>query len=130
LNSALRWHPQNDLIAPEFRQIGKRAEGGEEGRHGRSGGGGKPAAAFQMGTLYEEAGKYVRPIQVKLGLTDGTLTEVQGEGLAEGTILVTGVESQDAGGDQSASEANPFVPQFGKRNTNGASSFRRGPGGF
>jgi len=118
LNSALRWHPQNDLIAPDSRQSGDAAGGTSSGR-GRQGGeragGGQEAGSSQTGTLWAEAGNFVRPIPVKLGLTDGTWTEVQGEGLAEGTTVVTGIVSAESAAAESASGANPFVPQFGQR---------------
>jgi HlyD family secretion protein len=114
LNSALRWHPQNDLIAPEFRQPGD-GGGRASQRAGASSRGGQTATASQTGTLWEEAANFVRPITVRLGLTDGTWTEVQGEGLAEGTTVVTGLVSVEMAAAESASGANPFVPQLGQR---------------
>ena len=116
LNSAVRWHPQNDLIAPEFRQAGNgagAASGG--GRQGKErGAGGQKAVASQMGTLWAEADSFVRPVPVEIGLTDGTWTEVRGEGLAEGISVVTGIASAETAAE-SAAGANPFVPQFGQR---------------
>ncbi|MGP8198691.1 MAG: efflux RND transporter periplasmic adaptor subunit [Limisphaerales bacterium] len=118
LNSALRWHPQNDLIAPEFRQAGNGASGGSSGggRHGgEQGAGGPKGVSSQTGTLWAEAGNFVRPVPVEIGLTDGTWTEVQGEGLSEGTSVVTGIASAETAAAESAPGANPFVPQFGQR---------------
>ena len=145
LNSALRWHPQKDLIAPEFRQSGNAPartadEGGASGtpdtpaerraapsngcREG-GGGGGQEAVPVQMGTLWLAAGNFVRPLPVKLGVTDGTWTEVQGEGLDKGATVVTGIVSVEAGAD----EANPFVPQIGqRRGPTNAMPTRRGNG--
>jgi hypothetical protein len=51
----------------------------------------------------------VRPVRVRVGLTDGSMTEVEGEGLAEGLKVVTGLQTQ-AGGPTDTS--NPFAPQF------------------
>ena len=135
LNSALRWHPQNDLIAPEFRQAanaggsvsdGSRASGGSgtpgAGAGASSGGGqqevepgsgGTRTPPVQTGTLWAQQGNYVRPVSVKLGLTDGTWTQVEGEGLAKGTVVVTGTISVETAADESG--ANPFVPQIGQR---------------
>jgi HlyD family secretion protein len=137
LNSALRWHPQNDLIAPEFRK--PRSGAGEAPEWARgSGGRGAPAEVaggaggssqpggtnataapdappVQMGTLWAADGIYVRPVPVKLGLTDGTWTQVQGENLTKGTVVVTGILSAEAAADESAPGANPFVPQIGQR---------------
>jgi HlyD family secretion protein len=142
LNSALRWHPQNDLIAPEFRQTGGGAgrasagatasgqsgapgDGGEvAGSGGRRGGergsGGQEAVAPKTGTIWTKDGTYVRPIAVKLGLTDGTWTQVQGEGVAKGAVVVTGTLSVEAAAEEVSADANPFIPQIGRRG---------GPGG-
>ncbi len=147
LNSALRWHPQDDLIAPEFRHSVntpgaapgdpggsgtpaasvERGGGGRQG--GQRGGGGAKGVPSQTGTLWEETGKFVQPIPVQLGLTDGTWTEVHGQGLAEGTTVVTGILSPEAAADESAPGANPFVPQiFQRRGPTNAIPVRRGGG--
>jgi len=150
LNSALRWRPQNDLIAPEFRQSGGagRASAGarasdrsgalDEGagaasgggrRGGERGGGGPEAVPMQTGTLWAKNGTFVRPMPVKLGLTDGTWTEVQGEGLAPGTIVVMGTQSAEAAADATTPEANPFLPQMGRRGGPGGGAGGGGGGG-
>jgi HlyD family secretion protein len=151
LNSALRWHPRNDLIAPEFRQPRNGAGGASEGARasrnpgapakgpgassgggrqgGERGGGWQEAVSSQTGVLWVEAGNFVRPLPVTLGLTDGTWTEVQGEGLAEGTSAVTGIVSAETAAAESAPGANPFVPQFGqRRGPTNAVPTRRGDG--
>ena len=142
LNSALRWRPQNDLIAPGFRQTGAGAGGasagsgasgrsgalgegadaaGSGGRRGEGrGSGGPEAAPIKTGTLWTKEGAFVRPISVKLGLTDGTWTQVQGEGVAKGAVVVTGTLSVEAAAEEASPEANPFIPQLGRRG---------GPGG-
>jgi HlyD family secretion protein len=143
LNSALRYHPQTDQIAPEFRQPGGGAgrasagatasgqsgapsEGAEVahssgGRRGGERGGGEPEAVpVKTGTIWTKAGTSVRPISVKLGLTDGTWTQVQGEGVAKGTVVVTGALSVEAAAEEVSTDANPFIPQIGRRG---------GPGG-
>jgi HlyD family secretion protein len=154
LNSALRWHPQqNDMIAPEFRQPGNGAggtsagtrasgsqdapaggtdAGGDGGQRGgeRASGGQETAPPVQTGVLWVAQGNYVRPVAVKLGLTDGTWTEVQGEGLDKGTIVVTAAISVEAAAEESAPGANPFIPQIGqRRGPNTAIPMRRGGGG-
>lgn len=134
-NAALRWHPQNDLIDPEFRHaVSAPAPAPEPGAAmafqgapgdrppGSGGAGRQPKQArsttqkpppMQFGTLWVDDGRYVRPVQVELGLTDGTSTEVRATGLEEGTSIVTGIQSMDAAAEES--DANPFVPQFGRR---------------
>jgi HlyD family secretion protein len=152
LNSALRWHPQNDLIAPEYRGSANGAGGAGSGarapenasapaggtetgvdaggrRGGERGAGGQEAAPVQTGVLWAAQGNFVRPVPVKLGLTDGTWTEVQGEGLATNTVVVTGTISVEAAAEESAG-ANPFIPQIGqRRGPNNAIPMRRGGGG-
>jgi HlyD family secretion protein len=82
-----------------------------------------------MGTLWAEDGNFVRPVPVKLGLTDGTWTQVEGEGLAPGTIVVTGARSVEAAAEEAASGANPFIPQIGqRRGSSNAIPTRRGGG--
>jgi HlyD family secretion protein len=124
-NSALRWHPQNDLIAPDSRLAVNTAGGGPEpvaapmgrgspGEHARpSGGGAEKPAPSQTGTLWVEDGRFVRAVPVDLGLTDGTSTEVRGEGLDDGTVIVTGVQSMESADE--ASDANPFIPKLWQR---------------
>ncbi|MGD0412755.1 MAG: efflux RND transporter periplasmic adaptor subunit [Verrucomicrobiota bacterium] len=149
LNSALRWHPQNDLIAPAFRpaanaaggaSTGARASensGAPAGRTGTSSGGGPQAGErgsgepetppVQTGTLWAQQGNYVRPVPVKLGLTDGTWTQVEGEGLAKGTVVVTGTITAETAAEESEGGANPFLPQvFQRRGPTNAIPMRRG----
>ena len=40
-----------------------------------------------MGTLWIESGNFVRPLPVKLGVTDGTWTAVDGDGLTRAQLL-------------------------------------------
>jgi hypothetical protein len=53
----------------------------------------------------------VRPVKVRLGLSDGTLTEVESTELKEGTQVVVGeMEKQQAG--KPAPGGSPFTPQI------------------
>jgi HlyD family secretion protein len=56
-------------------------------------------------------GDFVRPLEVKLGVTDGVNTAVVAENLAEGQDVVVGQLSSAA---QSGTK-NPFVPQIQRR---------------
>ena len=108
-NAALRWVPRADQIAPEFARTtdGERApESGFHRQHRR-------IPPKRNETLWVAQGNFVRPVKVKTGLTDGTLTEVEGADLSEGMNVVVGEQSSqttaDAGGG-----ASPFTPQFGR----------------
>jgi hypothetical protein len=56
-------------------------------------------------------GGAVRPVAVRTGLTDGSLTEVKSEGLEEGTPLAVGELQDEANGQ---SYRSPFAPQFSR----------------
>jgi HlyD family secretion protein len=148
-NSALRWHPQDDLIDPAYRHneasqtaalAGVGASGsaappadrpgphGDSHQHGGGhGGSGQIKPLSQTGVLWLESGNYVRPVTVDLGVTDGTMTSVQGEGLDEGSTVVTGIETRESASEESGS--NPFMPQiFHRRGPTNAIPTRRSGG--
>jgi HlyD family secretion protein len=101
-NAALHWSPQPGEVAPEFRQAALPAPGHN------------PDEAQLRATVWVAQGKFVRPLSVSAGLTDGTFTEVSGEGLAEGLLVVTGESTRGAEASPTT-EQNPFVPQFLRR---------------
>ena len=73
-NAALRWRPQPQWIVPEARQKatpGPRKSGGQ-------------------GQVWVPEGKFVRPIDVQVGPSDGTKTEITGGDLKEGMEIVVG----------------------------------------
>ena len=96
-NAALRWQPQSEQVAPEFRQevsgtTVPPAEGTK--RH-------------DSGLVWVVENGFVRPVAVRLGLSDGLQTEVTGGALGEGQPVVVGeVLPADASGTTS-----PFAPQ-------------------
>lgn len=105
-NAALRWRPSPDLIAPEIREkIANRAA--------RKSAEARGADTLSIPSLLWVAdGNYVRPIRVHSGITDGVNTEIEGEGLSEGMIIVTGLQSPE---NSQPSTKNPFTPQFPPR---------------
>jgi HlyD family secretion protein len=101
-NAALRWSPRPGQIAPDLRQ-------GSHGRSSRRDHGPEPAGVRT--TVWVEEGKFVRPILVNAGLTDGAFTEVEGKGLAEGLRVVLGEGTREAEAAPTA-DRNPFTPQM------------------
>jgi HlyD family secretion protein len=111
-NAALRWKPQADQIAPQYR--------GAEVKTALSG----PQAAARppletktdqvsggsrRQVLWTLDGTNVRPINVRTGASDGIMTVVEGDAVTEGLPVVVGLKS----GDNATSDArNPFAPQF------------------
>ena len=137
-NAALRWYPpQPEMVAPDVREAmaKKTKSGGETGEapaastgdadshpHHNRGASTQPttrpanAAPRGHATVWVIDGKYVRPIKIRTGATDGIDTEVilAADELKEGQALVVGeqrTETADGG------TTNPFAPQpmWGKR---------------
>jgi HlyD family secretion protein len=106
-NEALRWKPDARQVAvgaraayQESLQRRSSAKAGQEGTAGAK-------AATRSGTVWVVQGEYVRPVKLRLGLTDGARTEVLGGDLEEGQAVVTGEALRDGTGDG----GNPFAPK-------------------
>jgi HlyD family secretion protein len=114
-NAALRWKPALDQVAPEFREaLSRSGEGKEKTKEGRRSAAGKAAAPDELSgrsDLWLPEGDSVRPLAVRVGLSDGTLTEVVGEELADGLMVVTGVQQQASA---KTDTSNPFTPSFSR----------------
>ena len=121
-NAALRWSPRPSQITPESRQT-PHAHASSQGRNGSSGSD-TVATPQARGTIWVEQEKFVRPIRVKIGLTDGTLTEVEGNDLTEGLRIIIGEATRDTADGQNV-ERSPFTPQVGRGQRQG----QTGPGG-
>ncbi len=110
-NAALRWIPRPDQIAPQSREQSK-------ARNASSGGAApsKPAAeegGFSRGRVWVIDGGFVKPVPVRVGMSDGTFTEIQGEKMKEGMQIVVGEERKEAAND--SSNSSPFTPKlFGR----------------
>ena len=128
-NAALRWFPQPEEIAPEVRaEADALAAAAASGEAGPAPSPAAPPVSRRMAhpssqpvepvlesrdrVLWIKDGAYVRPLKIKSGLTDGTNTEVQGEGLKPGLQVVTGEVQQD---QTDTTTKNPFTPQMGRR---------------
>ena len=106
-SAATRWNPQSPQIDTAVRKTALTAESAIAEDHGR---------------LWVEAdGGFVRPLEVVLGASDGTMTEISGAGVKEGTRVVVAEEGQeDIEGQESESTAegdktsNPFLPKMPK----------------
>jgi HlyD family secretion protein len=131
-NAALRWTPKPDLIAPDAKEApGSDAAAGPSGARPASAGGGPGAAGGaggpdrrgprvaaaegteqRTGTVWVRADKFVRPVKVLVGVTDGIDTEIRSDQLDDGAEVVVG-EVIASGGP--AQQTNPFgPPQFGR----------------
>jgi len=121
-NSALRWKPSGEQVAPEVRDALKKLAVRKRGSEGGGSPGSESAATAGerpgMGVLWIAEGQYVRPVRVRAGLSDGVMTVVDGEKLSEGMSVVTGLQKQSEPGEDTG---NPFAPQFMRRSSGGGS---------
>jgi HlyD family secretion protein len=113
-NAALRWLPTQNQVVAEYRQ--------SKPQHKRAGGPApeKTAAAAgqekRLGLVWVPEGSLVRPLRVRLGLSDGSLTTVSGKGLKPGLPVVVGEVVKQAGAEKG--DSSPFTPHFFHRSAN------------
>lgn len=119
-NSALRWRPTNPALvasrpdpAPGTQPAAVKEAGSGEGQP-------------RSGTLWVQEGKLVRALPVEIGLNDGSWTEVRGEALKDGMMIITG-EQLPNGDAEVAATVNPFTPKLPFRKKSSAQSRSGGP---
>ena len=119
-NAALRWYPvSRDEVVPEARDAWKPLDEKPDagGKSSGAAGAGEPnpkgdaAPRERRGTLWLLDGQLVRPLEVRLGTTDGSVTAVYADALKAGAELVVG---ELAPGTPSATKS-PFAPQVIRR---------------
>ena len=103
-NLALRWVPASTLqITPDARAALK--QGTDDTAISDA------PSKEHHGTVWVKDGEFVRPIDVKLGVTDRVDTAIYSKDIAEGDQVITG--DVTTGGD--ATQKNPFMPPMQKR---------------
>ncbi|MCC7350057.1 MAG: efflux RND transporter periplasmic adaptor subunit [Phycisphaerales bacterium] len=117
-NAALRWTPQERQIAPDAQKMEQPAGPTTQPHHGP-----------RMATLWVADGTFVRPVNVQVGLTDGSQTQVSGDQVKEGMEVVTGEMRPDEVGGGDAAGNNPFAPRIPRRRAANTSVENRGGGG-
>ncbi|MDA8404838.1 MAG: efflux RND transporter periplasmic adaptor subunit [Desulfobacteraceae bacterium] len=112
-NAALRWMPSAQQVDPAFRKSSEgilaQKEKSEASRQPAANGAKPSGKNDNQGVLWILAGQYVQPVYVRVGVNDGNMTQVEGEGITEGMKIVTGIQTKDSG---QADTKNPFAPQF------------------
>jgi HlyD family secretion protein len=111
-NSALRWQPAPAQIAPDVRKRYMQALQAKQQGITQPG---EEKDSSHRGTVWALDGAFVRPVKVKIGLSDGVNTEItavmpgelSGE-LKEGTTIVTGTQAKSNGDNTS----DPFTPKM------------------
>lgn len=123
-NEALRWKPEESQIAAEAEEedetpppaakAGKAASPKSKTSDEAKAAG--VSSEQELGRLWTPAGGgHVRAVDVVVGLTDGTMTEVSGGVVTEGMQVVVSEEGPDGGEMAGASDGdatrNPFLPK-------------------
>jgi HlyD family secretion protein len=107
--SAVGWTHTADQVAPESQQtpdaVSALAVQRQQDVAATTPSGGGQSTPQTPAVLWVVQGRYVRPIYVLTGLSDGTNVEVIGSGLVENMEIVTG--SQETGTDSETN--NPFT---------------------
>lgn len=119
-NAALRWQPSVDQIVPKFLEAFENPgaqQSAERNQRRASRSPTAPAETESTGVIWVIEGQQARPLRVRTGLTDGSVTEVEGEDLKDGMQVVVGRQSQATGQSDTGS---PFTPKF--RRSKGSSS--------
>jgi HlyD family secretion protein len=125
-NAALRWIPQIEQVAVQYRESKLVTSLLQTDAGGPAAKPGPDAKAVTPESLPDaiwisDGTQYVRPLAVKAGLTDDVMTEIEpaAGGLSpgefkEGMLVVLGEEIQKAD-DGNSGTVNPFTPQFRRR---------------
>jgi HlyD family secretion protein len=126
-NAALRWAPQMEQVAMQFRKsrlvislVQSDAGAPPAGNPDTAAKAASPEQPLPD-VIWIQDGQYVKPLAVKVGLTDGLMSEIQplagGIELSEfkeGMPVVLGEQVKSAD-DGNSGTVNPFTPQFRRR---------------
>ncbi len=131
-NSALRYVPSDAYLAQQAADETAEAAAtqvasapastrpsGEGERTGRKGGRG--GEERRHGVVWVLVGSQLKEVPVRVGITDGALTQVSSPELSPGVRVVTGELAAQV---SSGGATNPFVPQFGGRRGSGSGGGR------
>jgi len=111
-NAALRWKPRAEQVAPEYQSVlNESDEQGKVAGNKQHDPNASPARTsdYRKSTLWVSENGSVKPIKIMAGLSDDTMTEIQGEDVKEGLLIITGEQQQTAG---ATGTVNPFTPQL------------------
>ncbi|MBS0207277.1 MAG: HlyD family secretion protein [Planctomycetes bacterium] len=93
-NGALRWQPERDQIVAEFRETTQTES--------------TTAGIPNEGIVWVADGGLVRPVKITIGVSDGSRTEIHGDGISANTPVVIGLDRAE----NAARSGNPFIPQI------------------
>jgi HlyD family secretion protein len=107
-NAALRFRPPQKSDEKSDKNSERSKSGQKEGS---ANGSGRLKREPGVAKLYRVENNELKVITVKTGASDGQMTEVSGEGIAEGVEVVTGVKGGDAGRGRSSSTTMGNAPR-------------------
>jgi HlyD family secretion protein len=111
-NSALRWYPSSAMeIVPDARSKWKplTSEDSDMSENSMPRNARPKREHERTATIWVKDGKLVRPLDVKLGMTDGLSTQVVSDNLTERTEVVIGDQIE---APSSGDERDPFMPKI------------------
>ena len=112
-NAALRWTPSSlAQIAPDARP-GNPADPppNDPPSSPQTSSGGERSSKASRGIIWVKDGEFVRPVEVKIGTSDGANTAVAADELREGQVVITGEIAASA----QTEVKNPFLPKALRR---------------
>jgi len=98
-NAALRWWPRSQDVVPAGREILDPALRSRSTEWGATRQSESAAEEGATGVLWVKQGDLVGPVIVRVGLSDGVMTEISGGGLTEGAEIVVGANRADSDPD-------------------------------
>ena len=107
-NAALRFRPPQKSDEKSDKKT-ERAKSGQ--KEGSANGSGRSKRELGVAKLYRVENNELKVITVKTGASDGQMTEITGEGVAEGLEVVTGVKGGDTGRGRSSSTTMGNAPR-------------------
>jgi HlyD family secretion protein len=108
-NAALRWQPQVDQVAPDAPEAFIKSQRRKEPAVPSEKAATAEREKHDRGLVWIQDGEFARPIKVRVGYSDGFMTEVAGEGLEEGmNVIVREGRANETG----STTTNPFTPQM------------------
>jgi HlyD family secretion protein len=110
-NSALRWTPLPEQVVPDRRESLPSGRGPADRQGMRARNPASQPGSMKRGILWVKDGGFARPVEVRAGLSDGSMTEIQSDNLKEGDEIIVGEMAPGQAAD-SEGTTNPFMPQF------------------
>jgi HlyD family secretion protein len=111
-NAALRFRPPQKSEEKSDKKSDKNPERSKSGqKEGSANGSGRSKREPGVTKLYRVENNELKVMTVKTGASDGQMTEISGEGIAEGVEVVTGVKGGDSGRGRSSSSGMGNAPR-------------------